>query len=561
MGSVGLELAPVSASVASSATVADQGPVSSQVNGESFAEHLDRAFSASSPSHSTNLTKGSHGAKSASAPTSLLSAPGEQAQSAVSAPLDTASSGTEPAAAGASHAGSDVAWLTEMLPDLLAGVMSPELSAGADPRLPPGTSTGEGEPVSATPESKDAKTTSAASAAPSNSKTTLSTDEILNLNEGQTSGNGASSPTSPASSRDGSTLQSANTSAGSAADVQTKTSEASPKVAANRQSDPSVQKAVAALESMELSSVSAAASDSAGALPSSGRAAPMSKVGLSNPATTKAISSKTGDGSGSQNAGRDSGGAASGASEAEPARNDASSAAESPGSADGSGSKNNGAQGSAAHAATSPDSTGQATASTGASSASAASQAVANAVQPVLNQVSLAAGAAAHAASGTQSGTAQTTVGEKVAAAMDAPAGAPTGLVNAASLSLAQGRVEMRVALQTDGLGMLQLHAVMEGTQIGASIATVNHEARTLLANDLPALQQVLTEQNLRVERLTVAHSPTTSGSGSGDSRGSQSGDFSRPRDQAGRWFIDAATPSATPAAPEAPSGRFSVRV
>lgn len=204
----------------------------------------------------------------------------------------------------------------------------------------------------------------------------------------------------------------------------------------------------------------------------------------------------------------------------------------------GDGGKNNLSQDSQPRQA---NSLASATAASTGSSAGAASPTASNAQSPasafpsVLSQAP--SGTAARAGAQAQPATQQGGVADKIAAALDGPSGVPKPLVNAASLLQAQGRSEMRVAVQTEGLGAMQLHAVLEGGRLGASIAVVSHEAHTLLNNELPALQQVLTDQNLRIDHLKVISSPMSSGSGSGDSGRFQSGNFGHPQGRDTRWY------------------------
>ncbi|MDE3181398.1 MAG: flagellar hook-length control protein FliK [Acidobacteriota bacterium] len=206
--------------------------------------------------------------------------------------------------------------------------------------------------------------------------------------------------------------------------------------------------------------------------------------------------------------------------------------------ASGDGAKNNLSQDSQPRQA---NSLASATASSAGTSAGAASPAASTAQSPAsafptaLSQAP--SGTAARAGVQAQPTTQQAGMGDKIAAALDGVSGAPKPLVNAASLLQAQGRSEMRVAVQTEGLGAMQLHAVLEGGRLGASIAVVSHEAHTLLNNELPALQQVLTDQNLRIDHLKVISSPMSSGSGSGDGGRFQSGNFGHPQGRDTRWY------------------------
>lgn len=137
-------------------------------------------------------------------------------------------------------------------------------------------------------------------------------------------------------------------------------------------------------------------------------------------------------------------------------------------------------------------------------------------------------------------------------------------IVNAASMLQVQGKTEMRVALQTDNLGPVELHAVLEAGHLGASIAVVNHDAHTLLTNNLPALQQALTDQNLRLDHLSVLNTPMGSGTNTGNGGGYHPGGNTQSRPNTSRWSF----PRSTRIAPgskksqvaEGLRGRLSVR-
>ncbi|MGH7248575.1 MAG: hypothetical protein ACREH9_10770, partial [Pseudomonadota bacterium] len=165
----------------------------------------------------------------------------------------------------------------------------------------------------------------------------------------------------------------------------------------------------------------------------------------------------------------------------------------------GDGSKNGASQNSAGKPAASGQTPGAPAAAAQGAAASAAGnavQAAANGVPAALGQATAGGSPSSHAGNPPQGAAPQTTVGDRVAAAMDSPMNAPGNVVNAASLvETSQGRSEMRVAVQTESMGTLQLHAVLDSGRVGASISVVGHEAHTLLSNELPALQQVLTDQ------------------------------------------------------------------
>src|SRR4029077_2349932 len=87
-------------------------------------------------------------------------------------------------------------------------------------------------------------------------------------------------------------------------------------------------------------------------------------------------------------------------------------------------------------------------------------------------------------------------------------------IVNAAHLVNQPGQTEIRIEMQADSLGGVELRAHIAGDQIGASIAVEHHDAQVALATDLPALHSALAEKNLRVEILSVSQGTFSSLSG-----------------------------------------------
>ncbi|MEJ2006636.1 MAG: flagellar hook-length control protein FliK [Acidobacteriota bacterium] len=130
----------------------------------------------------------------------------------------------------------------------------------------------------------------------------------------------------------------------------------------------------------------------------------------------------------------------------------------------------------------------------------------------------------------------------KLTSPLESPPSPASSVVNSASLLQAQGKTEMRVALQTDSLGPVELHAVLDSGRVGASIAVVNHEAHTLLTNNLPALQQTLTDQNVRLDHLSVLNTPMNSGTNTGAGGGSHSGTHSQSGRNTPGWAFSRPT-------------------
>ncbi len=72
----------------------------------------------------------------------------------------------------------------------------------------------------------------------------------------------------------------------------------------------------------------------------------------------------------------------------------------------------------------------------------------------------------------------------------------------------------MRIAMQTDKLGAIELHARVSGDEIGAAIIVEKRDAHAALAIELPALQQALSEKQLRVEQVALTQSSLSSTAG-----------------------------------------------
>jgi flagellar hook-length control protein FliK len=101
-------------------------------------------------------------------------------------------------------------------------------------------------------------------------------------------------------------------------------------------------------------------------------------------------------------------------------------------------------------------------------------------------------------------------------------------VVSAAHIVNESGQTEIRIEMQADSLGGVELRAHIVGDQIGASIAVEHHDAQMALATDLPALHSALAEKNLRVETLTVSHGNFSSLSGNSGQDAGQRG-FPQP--------------------------------
>ena len=133
-----------------------------------------------------------------------------------------------------------------------------------------------------------------------------------------------------------------------------------------------------------------------------------------------------------------------------------------------------------------------------------------------------------------------------------------SGLINNAQLAGTAAHSEMHIALQTDKLGAVELHARVTGEQVGAAIMVEKREAHAALAVELPSLQQALSEKSLRVQSVVLLQGATHStAQGAGDHAQHQ------PRSQPGTAYRQLQEASALPpvfAAAPAPSGIFDDR-
>jgi len=85
-------------------------------------------------------------------------------------------------------------------------------------------------------------------------------------------------------------------------------------------------------------------------------------------------------------------------------------------------------------------------------------------------------------------------------------------------------QTEMRVGVHPDGLGPIEIRAVMHGDQLGASISAQQADTRQWLVSHVNELTQTLNAHDLRVSSLSISDSPAgnsaQSGFGHSDSQG-----------------------------------------
>jgi len=86
----------------------------------------------------------------------------------------------------------------------------------------------------------------------------------------------------------------------------------------------------------------------------------------------------------------------------------------------------------------------------------------------------------------------------------DVPDLSATRSANDAQLTHSANHSDMRIAMQTDQLGAIELHARVAGDQLGAAITVEKRDAHSILVAELPALQQALSEKQLHVAQLSL---------------------------------------------------------
>jgi len=111
-------------------------------------------------------------------------------------------------------------------------------------------------------------------------------------------------------------------------------------------------------------------------------------------------------------------------------------------------------------------------------------------------------------------------------------------VVNSAHIVVQPGQTEIRIEMQAESLGGVELRAHIAGDQIGASISVEHHDAQIALTTDLPALHNALAEKNLRLESLTVSQGSFSALSGGLGHDTSQKG-FANPQSPGKFTFPD----------------------
>ena len=140
------------------------------------------------------------------------------------------------------------------------------------------------------------------------------------------------------------------------------------------------------------------------------------------------------------------------------------------------------------------------------------------------------------------------------------PDATPNRFVNSAQLLQSSGHSEMRIELQTDKLGNVELRARVVGDELGAAITVEKRDAHAALAVELPALQQALSAKQLRVDQVTLLQGSLSSAAGNAERDARQQQAPTPNRFPAGSSWSPAGTPALLACAEHAPTGIFDIQ-
>lgn len=127
---------------------------------------------------------------------------------------------------------------------------------------------------------------------------------------------------------------------------------------------------------------------------------------------------------------------------------------------------------------------------------------------------------------------------------------AATNFVKTAQLTQNPSQTEMRISMNSDQLGSVEVRAHTQGAEIGAAITVERRDAHTALALELPALQQSLADKHLPVPRVVLTQGSLGTNTGA-HSQAQQNPGQSRhqdPRNSAFHQYFSAGSTTTLPA-------------
>ena len=130
---------------------------------------------------------------------------------------------------------------------------------------------------------------------------------------------------------------------------------------------------------------------------------------------------------------------------------------------------------------------------------------------------------AAPSANGARDGRLQFAFESAASSLAQNPPAAPVVIQSARVLERMR-QSEMRVGLNSDGFGSIELHARVNQDQVGASIATSHTELRAAMMAEMPSLEHAIAQHQLRLDSLNVDSGPNTQTGNTGGNGGNPSG-------------------------------------
>jgi hypothetical protein len=123
-------------------------------------------------------------------------------------------------------------------------------------------------------------------------------------------------------------------------------------------------------------------------------------------------------------------------------------------------------------------------------------------------------------------------------------------VVSSARLTQQAGNAEMQVRLRSEALGPIDVHTIVKGSDIGASIRVEARDTQVMLVNGLSQLERALNERSLHVEHLDVLQGSISGSRSNGTGSGNSHGSPSQPRQS----FSSFSTGQTYTSLPEAPT-------
>jgi flagellar hook-length control protein FliK len=107
-------------------------------------------------------------------------------------------------------------------------------------------------------------------------------------------------------------------------------------------------------------------------------------------------------------------------------------------------------------------------------------------------------------------------------------ASAAPAVIQSARVLERMGQSEMRLGLNSNNFGSIELHTRVNQDQVGASIATSHTGLRAAMIAEIPSLERAIAQHQLKLDSLNLEARAGEQNSGNGASAGNQSPGSSR---------------------------------